>query len=186
MTLTIDHLPDEIERALRERAATEQKSLDAAVIDALARGLGVASEKPTKKRDLSEIAGTWVTDPETEGALKEQNQIDPALCMRSITVQQLHALSRQQPVELIDVRTPAEFSEGRTPFARHVPMDTIDPHQLMQTRQLAADAPMYFICHVGGRSGRVCQAMTAVGFAHAVNVEGGMEAWEEAGLPVVR
>ena len=103
--------------------------------------------------------------------------------LKSITVQELHALSNKGPVELVDVRTLEEFREVRAAIARHVPMDAIDPHELMRSRQLSADEPIYFICHLGGRSGRVCLAMMAAGFPNVVNVEGGTEAWEAAGLP---
>ena len=104
----------------------------------------------------------------------------------SITVRELYALSQRQPIELIDVRTLEEFREVRTPLARHVPMDTIDPQDLMKTRPLPPDEPLYFICHLGGRSGRVCEALIAAGYSNVVNVTGGMEAWEAAGLPVER
>ena len=49
---------------------------------------------------------------------------------------------------------------------------------------LSADEPIYFICHLGGRSGRVCLAIMAAGYPNVVNVVGGTEAWEAAGLPV--
>lgn len=106
--------------------------------------------------------------------------------VKSISVQELYGISQGQTVEVIDVRTPEEFRAVRTAIAQPVPMDTIDPHQLMQSRNLPADAPMYFICHLGGRSGRTCQALMAAGYANVVNVTGGMEAWEAAGLPVER
>lgn len=102
----------------------------------------------------------------------------------SITVQELYALSQRQPVEIIDVRTPEEFREVRAEGVRHVPMDQLDPQHLLQSRTLAADQPLYFICHLGGRSARVCIAMTAAGYPNVVNVAGGTEAWELAGLPV--
>ncbi len=106
--------------------------------------------------------------------------------VKTITVRELYALSEQRPVELVDVRTPEEYREVRAAIARHVPMDTIDPHELMHSRQLSADEPIYFICQMGGRSGRVCLALEAAGHPNVVNVEGGTEAWEEAGLPVER
>jgi rhodanese-related sulfurtransferase len=109
-----------------------------------------------------------------------------AQSINSISVRELHALSQRQPVEIVDVRTLEEFREMRAPGVRHVPMDTIDPHVLMQSRALPAAEPLYFICHVGGRSGRVCQVMMSYGYPNVVNVEGGTEAWEEAGLPIER
>jgi rhodanese-related sulfurtransferase len=104
--------------------------------------------------------------------------------IRTITVRELFALSQQAPIELIDVRTLEEVREVRTPLARHVPMHTIEPHELMRTRTRPADEPIYFICHLGGRSGRTCEALISAGYANVVNVLGGMEAWEAAGLPV--
>ena len=78
MECAID-LPAELERALRERAATAGTSFDAAVVDAIARGLGVNLQRPRKRRDLSEIAGRCLIDPETEAAFEEQRRIDPEM-----------------------------------------------------------------------------------------------------------
>lgn len=105
---------------------------------------------------------------------------------KTIGVRELFALSERQPIELIDVRTLEEFREVRTALARHVAMHTIDLDQLVRTRELPPDEPLYFICHVGGRSGRVCEALMAAGYSNVVNVTGGMDAWEAAGLPVER
>jgi len=104
----------------------------------------------------------------------------------SISVQELHALSLRQPVEIVDVRTLEEFREVRAKGVQHVPMDAFDPHELIQSRALAADEPLYFICHLGGRSARICMAMIAAGYPNVVNVAGGTEAWEAAKLPVER
>jgi rhodanese-related sulfurtransferase len=98
----------------------------------------------------------------------------------------LHELNRQCPVEIIDVRQPEEFDEVHAAPARNVPMDTIDPREFMKSRSGAADEPIYFICQVGGRSGWMCAAFLAAGYSNVVNVEGGTDAWIEAGLPIVR
>jgi len=79
MTLTIENLPDDVDRALRERAVAEQKPLDAVAIDAMARGLGVAPRSNGKKRDLSFLAAGPPLEPEVLRALQDQRQIDPEL-----------------------------------------------------------------------------------------------------------
>ena len=104
----------------------------------------------------------------------------------SITVQELFELKQQRPVEIVDVRTAEEFREVRAAGVRHVPMDAIDLHELVNSRTLSPNEPLYFICHLGGRSAHVCLAMKAAGYDNVVNVTGGTEAWEEAGLPVER
>jgi rhodanese-related sulfurtransferase len=106
--------------------------------------------------------------------------------MKTITVQELYAQNQQRPVALVDVRTPEEFRTVRIADSRLVPMDTLDPLTMMEDQQLPADEPVYFICHVGGRSARTCLALMATGHPNVVNVLGGMEAWELAGLPVER
>jgi rhodanese-related sulfurtransferase len=49
---------------------------------------------------------------------------------------------------------------------------------------LPSDQSIAVICHVGGRSARVAQWLRQQGY-DAHNVEGGMDAWQAAGLPVV-
>jgi hypothetical protein len=82
MTYKLDNIPIELDRALREKAAAEHKSLDATIIALLSSGVGIqptAPSEPVKYRDLSDIAGTWESDPETEAILEEQNRIDPEM-----------------------------------------------------------------------------------------------------------
>ena len=49
-----------------------------------------------------------------------------------------------------------------------------------------ADRPILVICHVGGRSAAVTTFLIRRGRTDVVNVAGGMDAWERAGLPVRR
>jgi plasmid stability protein len=77
MTITIPNLPNNVEQALRNFAAAEHKSLDAAAVEALARGLGVQNSGFTKLRDLSFMTEAPPLEPEVMQALEEQRQIDP-------------------------------------------------------------------------------------------------------------
>lgn len=47
-------------------------------VEALRLGLGV-SNGTGKYRDLSDIAGTWVEDPQFDALMREQDRIDPEL-----------------------------------------------------------------------------------------------------------
>jgi rhodanese-related sulfurtransferase len=86
-----------------------------------------------------------------------------------------------QPVQLIDVRTPAEFQEVHVDFARNVPLDQLQPEALMPG---GSGEALYVICRSGSRGKQACQKLEAVGL-DVVNVEGGTLAWEAAGLPLV-
>jgi rhodanese-related sulfurtransferase len=89
-------------------------------------------------------------------------------------------------VEMIDVRTPAEYREIHAEPARLVPLDSLDPHAIMRARRGSNGDPLYTICRSGGRGQQAAKKFHAAGYTNVVNVEGGTLAWERAGLPVVR
>ncbi|HEX4358696.1 MAG TPA: rhodanese-like domain-containing protein [Pseudonocardia sp.] len=81
----------------------------------------------------------------------------------------------------VDVREADEWAAGRAPSAVHIPMSELAG----RLDELPGDEdPLYVICRSGGRSARVVAYLVAQGYP-AVNVDGGMQAWEQAGLPVV-
>ncbi len=84
-------------------------------------------------------------------------------------------------LELIDVRTPAEFKQIHVEFAKNIPLDQLEPDALLRARNGASGEPLYVICHTGGRSQKACEKFQQAGYANVVNV-----AWDQAGLPVVR
>src|SRR5262249_2719098 len=93
---------------------------------------------------------------------------------------------RGHAVELIDVRTPAEYREIHAEPARLVPLDSLDPEAIMRARSGSQRDPLYTICHSGGRGRQAAEEFHAAGYTNVVNVEGGTLAWERAGLLVVR
>jgi rhodanese-related sulfurtransferase len=95
-------------------------------------------------------------------------------------------LQEGRRVELIDVRTPAEYRELHAEPARLVPLDSLDPQAVAAARAEAGDEPLYVICRSGGRGRQACERIAATGYRNVVNVEGGTLAWEQAGLPVDR
>lgn len=109
------------------------------------------------------------------------------MSVATITPRELEERRRQgRPVELIDVRTPVEYREVHAEPARLVPLDALDPRAVMDARNGARDEPLYTICRSGSRGRQACEKFLAAGFTNVVNVEGGTQAWEQAGLPVVR
>jgi rhodanese-related sulfurtransferase len=104
----------------------------------------------------------------------------------SITPERLAALHQaNEPVDLIDVRTPAEYGEVHIEFARNVPLDRLNPKAIAAERNGRANESLYVICRTGSRANQACEKLAAVGL-HVFNVEGGTLAWDAAGLPVVR
>ena len=83
---------------------------------------------------------------------------------------------------LLDVREANEFAEVRAPDAVLVPTSAF----MARVDELPADRPLLVVCHVGGRSAAVTGYLVRAGRTDVVNVAGGMDAWERAGLPVRR
>jgi rhodanese-related sulfurtransferase len=89
---------------------------------------------------------------------------------------------RQRQARLIDVRTATEFGRVHVRGARNIPLDKLLPAMLAQE-----STPVYLICRGGTRSREAYDRIRAVSPTTTVAVvDGGMLAWSEAGLPLVR
>ncbi|WP_406201210.1 rhodanese-like domain-containing protein [Kitasatospora sp. NBC_01560] len=80
---------------------------------------------------------------------------------------------------LLDVREQDEWDAGHVDGALHIPMG-----QLIARIGELPDEKLYVLCRVGGRSAQVVQYLVQNG-RDAVNVDGGMYAWEAASRPMV-
>ncbi|MEU3710340.1 rhodanese-like domain-containing protein [Streptomyces catenulae] len=84
---------------------------------------------------------------------------------------------------LLDVREDDEWAAGHAEGALHLPMSDFVARYGELTEAAPADGKVYVICRSGGRSAQVAQYLIQQGI-DAVNVVGGMQAWESAGRPV--
>ena len=75
MQYTIRSVPDMIDRALRQRAKREAKSLNSVVVETLARGLELGA-RPTEHTDLDHLIGTWQEDPAFDLAIADFERVD--------------------------------------------------------------------------------------------------------------
>jgi rhodanese-related sulfurtransferase len=103
----------------------------------------------------------------------------------AISPHELHQLMARQPVDLLDVRSPAEHHAAHVPGAHLVPLDQLDPQRFL-SQSGPHRKPIYVLCQSGGRAARAIEKFQRAGFNDCVLVEGGTQAWIEAGLPVNR
>ncbi|GAA3393557.1 rhodanese-like domain-containing protein [Streptomyces roseoviridis] len=85
---------------------------------------------------------------------------------------------------VLDVREDDEWAAGHVEGALHVPMSEFVARFGEVTEAVAEGRRAFVMCRVGGRSAQVTQYLVAQG-VDAVNVDGGMLAWEGAGRPMV-
>lgn len=97
-----------------------------------------------------------------------------------IDPQSLHSRLQAGEVVLIDIREPAEYAREHIRGARLVPLGAIDAHDFDAELQKTA----VFTCRSGNRTAMNASRLLAKGFREALVLEGGIEAWKKAGLPV--
>ncbi|MEV4975286.1 rhodanese-like domain-containing protein [Streptomyces scopuliridis] len=85
---------------------------------------------------------------------------------------------------VLDVRENDEWAAGHVEGALHVPMSDFVARFGEVTGAMAEGRRAYVMCRVGGRSAQVTQYLVQQG-VDAVNVDGGMLAWDGAGRPMV-
>ena len=81
---------------------------------------------------------------------------------------------------IVDVREKGEWDAGHIPKAKHHPLRGL-PSSM---GRLPEDRTLVVVCRSGNRSARATKALTKAGF-DAVNLTGGVTAWQAAGLPLV-
>ncbi len=82
--------------------------------------------------------------------------------------------------QVVDVREGWEYQSGHIPGADHIPVNTV----FARRSELSPDQDIIFVCSVGQRSALACEMAAAAGLSRIYNVEGGTEAWVDAGYPV--
>jgi rhodanese-related sulfurtransferase len=91
-------------------------------------------------------------------------------------------LLNQPGTLVLDVREEKEFAAGHLPRARHIPAAELSKRvgELSKWKE----KPVLVTCASGARSGAACRVLKNAGFTQAVNLKGGIAAWQQASLPV--
>lgn len=109
--------------------------------------------------------------------MAEKREYEP---FTRIDVHEAKEMIDEGDVQVVDSREPHEHAEG------HVPGSIQIQHMatLAQADKLARDRPILFICKSGQRSAVAAEFAASLGLTDLYNVEGGHDAWREAGYPM--
>jgi rhodanese-related sulfurtransferase len=101
-----------------------------------------------------------------------------------VNVQDVERLQSKADVTILDVRTPAEFQSAHIPGSFNVPLDLLAEH----ASQLAsvAGGPVVLVCQSGMRARQAEQALIRTDLPRLHVMNGGINAWDRAGLPLNR
>ncbi len=93
-----------------------------------------------------------------------------------------HKIKTDNFVQIIDVRTPEEFSEGY--IANAINLNWNGNSFDTEVLKLNKTKPVYVYCLAGGRSANAASKLKELGFKTVYDLKGGMNAWRNANLPV--
>ena len=102
--------------------------------------------------------------------------------IRTCRVEELRAALVSGDCQLVDVREPSEVRAERLPRATRVPLSAFDRH----AHAVDQGRPAYLLCRSGKRAAQAAQRLHALGHPDVRVLEGGIQAWISAGLPVER
>ncbi|WP_018138623.1 MULTISPECIES: rhodanese-like domain-containing protein [unclassified Thioalkalivibrio] len=83
---------------------------------------------------------------------------------------------------VLDVREDNEIASGRIGGAKHIPVGSLQKR--MDDIAKYKDKPVVVYCRSGNRSAMAASQLTAAGFQDVVNLQGGIQAWQSAGMPI--
>lgn len=85
---------------------------------------------------------------------------------------------------VVDVRTPEEFAAGHLRDAKNIPLADLGTR--IGELEKSKGRSVVVVCQTGARSDKAVRQLAAAGFDDVVSLDGGLTAWQAAGLPVAK
>lgn len=105
--------------------------------------------------------------------------------VKQVTPTQLTLLVNREDATVIDIRAEADFKKGHITGARHLSAEQINT-QATTGLENKKDAPIIVVCQAGMSAQGVAAKLNKQGFARVFVLQGGMNTWTGANLPVVK
>lgn len=99
------------------------------------------------------------------------------------TVEAVQLINRRDAL-VLDVREQSEYATGHISHSRHIPLGALSGR--LREVEKYKKKPVLVICRSGHRSAGACGMLRKQGFDEVRALKGGIQAWEEAKLPVER
>jgi len=100
---------------------------------------------------------------------------------RTVSPQEAQAMiAQRKDLLVIDVRSPEELKEGFIAGSQLMPFWEIAKGQ----KSVPTGPPVLLVCAVGGRSLAVGQYLSQKNYQEVYNLQGGIDNWKRAGLPL--
>jgi rhodanese-related sulfurtransferase len=93
-------------------------------------------------------------------------------------------LMNQGGTLVLDIREGEDYAAGHLPRARHIPLSQL-PNRVEEIVKYK-EKPVIVTCRNGTRAGAASRVLKQAGFKSVFELRGGLNAWEQASLPVER
>lgn len=102
----------------------------------------------------------------------------------NLTTAEAITLINRSHALVLDVRDDVEFAGGHIVDAKHIPLDKL-AERLNELKKYQ-DKPILVNCQRGMRSAKACDILRKAEYKQVNNLQGGLDAWVTAKLPVVK
>jgi glyoxylase-like metal-dependent hydrolase (beta-lactamase superfamily II)/rhodanese-related sulfurtransferase len=144
--------------------------------------IGASDSQIEEARLRMARVGIEVLDGYLQGGVEAWKQAGfPLGTLAQMTPQDLKAQLVSEKVQVLDVRREPEWEAAHIEQANWWPLDNFR----VAAPEIDHEAPIAVHCKSGYRSMIACSLLQRAGFKHVTNLVGGMDAWQEAKLPVV-
>jgi rhodanese-related sulfurtransferase len=90
----------------------------------------------------------------------------------------------RRKASVLDLRSEEAFKAGHLPGAKHVPSNAIAAR--IEKLKLDLKNPLILVCETGVSSRKAMAEVQKLGFAEVGTLDGGVQAWQAAALPLVK
>ena len=101
-----------------------------------------------------------------------------------VTASAATQLINRRNAVVVDVRESGEYAAGHLPQAKHAPLGELEGKASGLAKN--KETPIILVCQTGQRAGRAQAVLKQAGYSEVYSLEGGLAAWQQAGLPVVK
>lgn len=105
--------------------------------------------------------------------------------IKQLSPQQMTFLVNRQSGVVVDTRTDKDFKAGHIVDAIHLNSEKVNNNDFASLEK-HKDNPIIVVCTAGISAAKVASQLAKAGFTQVSLLKGGMNAWQNAGLPVAK
>lgn len=103
---------------------------------------------------------------------------------KTVNSASLTSLINREDAQVVDVSAIADFEKGHIVGAKNIVLSQIAPEHKLLAK--AKDQPLVLVCRTGMQSADAAKKLVKAGFARVFWLDGGIAAWQQADLPLVK